>query len=319
MNIYDYFVSKDIANYCKKIGHRFNPLEMAVIVAHSDHKSRGERHMAWRQIIEEYPDMPISGRPGFDARDSLRDSLLDQIAWEEKWIAGFCAPGEDVFFYSSDRGCYSTFEKAWTDMKRRGLTGLDKNGRTYIGRDRFKGSDEFTWVSLNPDGEVAHFGGLYSFEYPCNLFHYNIHLPVPFEMGDLLVLPADLVTLRWGEPFVLADELRWRKPEYASFLSGKTDNLDGYAYRYYYMDRYSGGLGIAQNGIDDYIWRLRYFKGEIKGYDRFLGYLSQHIKDGCDRADWLADMFLKLKTKADYEAVQNMLPYELYPGFWDKD
>jgi hypothetical protein len=319
VDMYDYFVSKDIANYCKKIGHRFNPLEMAVIVAHSDHKSREERHMGWRQIIEEYPDMPIPGRPWFDARDSLRDSLLDQIAWEEKWIADFYTPGEDILYYSSSSGYCFSVEKAWDCIKDRefyksyGDIGIEK-GEMYtfsdkfvVSRNRINGSDDRTWVHLNTNGDVAHFSGLDSLECPCNLFHYHIDLPVPFEMGDLLTLPDDLVMLRGKKPFVLKEELLWRKPEYGGFLSGKTDKWDGRAYLYYSMDGHSGGLKLEQSEKVDDIWRLRYFKGELEGHDRFLGYLSQHIKNGCDRMDWLINTFLKFEKKTDYEDMKHIL------------
>lgn len=29
MDIYNYFPSKDVADYCKKIGYEFNPIELA--------------------------------------------------------------------------------------------------------------------------------------------------------------------------------------------------------------------------------------------------------------------------------------------------
>ena len=45
MNIYDYFHSNDIAEHCKKIGHVFSPLDMAVIIEKSDKPIR-KKHAA---------------------------------------------------------------------------------------------------------------------------------------------------------------------------------------------------------------------------------------------------------------------------------
>ena len=49
MNIYDFFKSPDIAAHCKKIGHEFNSLEMAVIVDISG-KPLKDKFAAWREI-----------------------------------------------------------------------------------------------------------------------------------------------------------------------------------------------------------------------------------------------------------------------------
>lgn len=294
MNIYDYFSSKDIADYCEKTGHSFNPLEMAVIVAHND-RTRKERHMAWRQIIEEYPDMPIPGRSGVSAKDSLHDSLMDEIAWEEKWIENFYTQGDDIV-YLFNENCYSSVEKAWIAINDDMMAGFNRDGTTTIYRDRING-DNRSWVTLDSNGEVVHFGGLYSRECPCNLYYYLIYLPMPFETGDLAALPD-------GTPFVLKD-LLWQKPEYNDFFTGKIDAEPswGTLFHYYSIDGESGRL-CFENGRSDDIWRLRYFEGELCGRDRFLKYLSQYIKNGYDRADWLINAFLKFKTEADCEDMK---------------
>ena len=61
MDIYSFIKSPDVARHCEKIGHKFNPLEMAVIVAQSD-KTVKEKHAAWQQIIANYSDMPMNVR-----------------------------------------------------------------------------------------------------------------------------------------------------------------------------------------------------------------------------------------------------------------
>ena len=98
MNIYSCIPSPDIAAHCEKIGHVFNPLEMAVIVAMCG-KSLKEKHSAWREIISGYPDMPIHKSLNFDAQESLHEYLRGLIAHEEKQIAEFYAPADGAVFH----------------------------------------------------------------------------------------------------------------------------------------------------------------------------------------------------------------------------
>jgi hypothetical protein len=78
MNIYSYLSSPDIAAHCERIGHVFNPLEMAVIVSNSE-KNMKEKHSAWREIITERPDMPIC-----DKADSEESGRLFECPREEE-------------------------------------------------------------------------------------------------------------------------------------------------------------------------------------------------------------------------------------------
>jgi len=105
MNIYSYIISPDIADHCQKIGHVFNSLEMAVIIAISE-KTIKEKHAAWREIIADYPDMPIHDSLNFDARESLHVFLRELITWEEKCITDFYATGDDVVFRPRVRSSY---------------------------------------------------------------------------------------------------------------------------------------------------------------------------------------------------------------------
>lgn len=50
MDIYRFLNSPDIAAHCKKIGHVFEPIEMAVILYHS-HRPFVERMGGHREII----------------------------------------------------------------------------------------------------------------------------------------------------------------------------------------------------------------------------------------------------------------------------
>ena len=70
MNIYSFLESPDIAAHCEKIGHIFNPLEVAIVVKTSG-KSLKEKQTAWHEIISDYPDTPIPKTLHNEAKDSL--------------------------------------------------------------------------------------------------------------------------------------------------------------------------------------------------------------------------------------------------------
>ena len=140
MDIYEYFESKDIAQYCFAAGVTFTPVEMAAIVYRSD-KTVAQKHQAYMQIINEYPDMPlpaISEEDFFiEEKPSLHEFLRTIIADENYAIEDFITPKENYFYYPrllSDQGfkwaftdfmresgVYSTIEKAIADFEKLAL------------------------------------------------------------------------------------------------------------------------------------------------------------------------------------------------------
>ena len=309
MNHYKYLLSPDIAKHCRKVGRRFTTLELAVIVAHNEEMPRKDRHNAWREILAEYPDMPIPKQYGFGNHGSLRDSLLAQIEWEERWLEDFYVPGDNTVYlpsgihddtaYPIDK-CFSSVEKAFEGA-------IDKFHRisfyesVTICKDKIDGSEERSWVKLNLKGEVIHFGGLYG-ESPCNLYGYFIDLPVPFKRGDL-------VTINGKTPIVL-DFPIWESAAYERLVSLITSNeeiteSDWNTYEYHqngsYYEVFENALH-CQTCYPNYIWRLRYFKAaELTGLEKFLGFLSEYIKKDECRLDSLVNTFLRYKIESDCE------------------
>lgn len=99
MNIYDYFKSADVAEHCKSIGHRFNTIEMAWIIDQSD-KTIEEKNLAFRELIESYPDMPFHESVDFRVKTSIHDYLRALIEYREQLVEDF----EDTT--NTSRTCY---------------------------------------------------------------------------------------------------------------------------------------------------------------------------------------------------------------------
>ena len=284
MNIYDYFNSRDIAEHCRKIGHVFSTLDMAVIVANSN-KTIREKHEAYREIIAGCPDMAVSERNCFDAQESLHNYLRELIDWEEKTIAEFYTPGEGVVYqahvryYDScrcDHECYRTipqalaaFNNKWekADWENGKVTSVDIHKITV---DTDTDERYFPYASFNSDGELIYFC-----EYerrPDPLEMIFIHLPLPFEKGDILEA--------WGEIFVLDWLPHWGGfgPKYEDRVSGKAEFSDS-------SDMIGWGLYVGDNGVlygdhtgmyDSY----KYYRGKFTGNERLLHYVSLFMKGG---------------------------------------
>ncbi|MCL2153155.1 MAG: hypothetical protein FWH57_09415 [Oscillospiraceae bacterium] len=322
MNIYEYLTSPDIAAHCEKIGHVFNPLEMAVIVELSN-KPMKEKHVAWREIIADYPDMPIQESVNFKARDSLHNYLLELIAIEEKAIEGFYTQSNDVIyrssffrFYGDNKNfpvgfpeCYLTAQNAISAAQQDLESIIDSVREIYICKDQIKNE---AYSIRDPDHPIGalfdYFGNLLGLEYiPLGLdksfpktsidllSDIFVHIPVPFEKGDLVTMDIDkprvlVWTPQWGGTRHPSEDCLSGHQSYGSYIFAQC----------YYFDN--------DHLILDYIkykpLNLQYFKGELEGQERFLEYLSKYMKAKDDNIDWLINVFSKFKAETEYEKIK---------------
>ena len=120
MNVYDYIYSPDIREHCRKIRHRFTPLEQAAIVCRSELFSLREKQQAYRTLLEECEaEVPC------DEESALRHTSLkthlkrmiseidDVYAWMKKPLSqseafGFVRPWSFKYIHE----LFPTIEKA---------------------------------------------------------------------------------------------------------------------------------------------------------------------------------------------------------------
>ena len=91
MDIYSFLNSKDIAEHCRRLQKTWTPLQMALIISRSD-RSVPDKHRAWRELISDYPDMPVPPLPECEITngfESLHKMLLAQIDYEERGLRSF--------------------------------------------------------------------------------------------------------------------------------------------------------------------------------------------------------------------------------------
>ena len=71
----------------------------------------------------------------------------------------------------------------------------------------------------------------------------------------------------------------------------------------YYIDE----DGNLNSHCHSEFWKLRYFKGELKGQDQFLKYLSQHIKSNSEEFARLLAAFGKFRAEAEHRQMKEFL------------
>jgi hypothetical protein len=297
MDIHD-FMSPDIAEHCKKIGHVFNPLEMAVIVEYSERPFK-EKLAAWQHIIDTCPDIPIrgnahryiGGEPSFDARDSLHDFLGGYIKAQKDRFDDFNGGAGAVWRSEKKKkkgwpddylvGTFSTADLALT-------AALEELKELTDDDDLDKSEDDGEIVSIRikkviidkRDGERASAefdlkGVLIGIDYcqidpPERLDSIFIHIPVPFERGDVVMEGNNGPLLLTALPVWSTGSDDGSYERYLSGEFGDGSDQCGYALQFYPDGHLEHDHPCTH--------RLRYFKGELKGREKFLEEFGKYLK-----------------------------------------
>ena len=106
MNIYEYFNSPDVANHCKKLGHRFSGKELAYMIWQSNHHTLAQKIAAWEELLKIIPDEPL------EDGDSLHHFLACYITRLQQFISEFQAGAEN---------CVYSFETRYANVSDRYL------------------------------------------------------------------------------------------------------------------------------------------------------------------------------------------------------
>ena len=116
MDIFKYFPSKDVADYCKKIGYEFNPIELACLIKGlSLYKSIPieEQNKLFQELTDRYPDMQFHKSVRFSLRNSLHEYLKAFIDWNERALEHFYNPNKDgkkSYYYALDPSLSTNFQ-----------------------------------------------------------------------------------------------------------------------------------------------------------------------------------------------------------------
>ena len=220
MDVYRFLNSKDVAEHLQSLGHEFNAAEAAYVVYHCETATIAEKTAAWQEIIDAMPDCaPVPSGPGCRYA-SIHELLQDVIRLQATRLETFEEHANASFYLS--KGHIPGY--GWHDLGRWAIfTMLDKCLESLRDEQGLDTCDRYRICKLNLDvpGYVSKtfesqlvvnrqlepmsirlnrgvIGGDGS-NADRQLRHGFIDLPVPFEIGDIVLDP----TAENTAPFVL--------------------------------------------------------------------------------------------------------------------
>ena len=297
MNIYEFFNSKDIAEYCQKIDYKFTAIEMSYMIWYSDHHTLAEKHMAWQEIIDTMPDEQFYPSWDMDGH-TLHSFLRTYMRLQNEYIVDFCKTKEgymytyeslnkndDIFhsdgiFYNSYDVCLSAIQKYTIEddpydeleqvkIKRHILYSFpvsfekSKQCEGLIFNKQLKPLD-IEHIDCEKDDERKLIDISYGF------YQMWIAIPTPFNKGDIVTVKH--LNGKY-KPFILEKVPWWRR-------NGNNDNIKE-------NTEYWLNLGVDWSDMDLCAWfqddsgeifwnhkycylDLEYYRGEFKGTENFL-------------------------------------------------
>ena len=295
MDIYSFLNSRDIAEHCRKIQKEWSPPEMALIISNSNRpRSISDKHEAWRDLISDYPDMPVPPVPdcyfsrGFD---SLHEILLSRIAYEERVMQCFMEPAPTAVYrhrvmwsgqWDYSESIYTSFQKAWNDA----VDSWDRDETPEIIVDKIFPNDEgcisicfdydqrvldidsVSWEGIRRDDYMAPGADFFLDDTCC------VDIPTPFQIGDILTIPAKS---KHNDDFIFVvrpidgDE-KERRERYKKWKY--YDNTDANHYWGYSVSD-TGVLGWCDIMGGDC---AEYYRGKYGGAVAILHYVSLYLK-----------------------------------------
>ena len=98
LDIYSFISSNDVATHCRNIGQKWNTLEMAVIIDRCETRAIADKHAAWQELIDYYPDMPAMPNYSKTHFDSIHKVIAKRIEHEQKIIEQFKMPESGAIY-----------------------------------------------------------------------------------------------------------------------------------------------------------------------------------------------------------------------------
>ena len=290
MDIYSFFSSRDIADYCRSIGKTWTSFEMAALVDSSYH-SISDKHTAWKEIITDFPDMPTPKNFYGDSSESLHKVLAEEIADGERLIEIFkeqesgaiygygalSGDSSDMLFDSFD-AALSAAAAYYADDPYVSAIRLTKsfvNEGNKMMSAFFKNDKQLDCVRIAGSYEQYKLAPVDYRNY--YLFAVDLDIPMPFKRGDILTFTKGWDNVDDGVVFVF-DSFDSDNPEWSEWLEQYSN--EGYRS---FAESVRGlaihAPGYLYNYTSVYRENLEYYRGTLEGDQRLLYYVSLHLKD----------------------------------------
>ena len=317
MDTYSCIASPDIAEYCEKIGHTFNPFEMAALIDTS-YRTIAEKHIALRKIIAECPDMELPNMD-CDGSRSLHKRIKDMIEYEEYVLEIFKTPEKNAVYshydlmYHQSLACndvFSDFQTALTDAKEfykydYPEVSIFEINKSFINEKNmgmkalFKNDDSLDCVQMiGSHHQYTQAPDKIGDSY---IFNTYIDIPMPFKRGDILMRENDWYRINRERNIVISvvESIDCKHETAATVTSEellhKTKIINAL-----YVDK-NGDLCYDRNLASSKPYeKLEYYRGELTGRHRILYYFSLYLRGEIHLPEFLSmQQQIKLEHQRD--------------------
>lgn len=341
MNIYDFFNSKDISEYCQKIGYKFTSIETAYIIWLSDHHTLAEKHSAWQEVIDAMPDEDFPENWDFDG-NTLHSFLKIYMRLQNEFINDFLQSNGNYVYtsetlninddtFTSEDIMYSNYESCVSALKKYSIEDDPYNELNkvkivrqplYSNPISFDNAIESECIVydklLNPlcintrQYDVA--DDKKYLNATMGFYEMWVAIPTPFMQGDIVTVKYSYDTIKKKhKPFVL---------ELLPYQRRNHSNNDAKEYEKYYLN-----LGVDWTDMDTCLWLqdndgeiywdhqhcyldLEYYRDELVGKEKFLRAFSSHIQGKISTEDLLRCHSIILRE----EHAKELMTYFGYNG-----
>ena len=317
-SVYDFFNSRDIAKHCRKTEYSFTATEVAYIIRHSNHHTLAQKHVAWQEILDSFPDEELYPAWDFEGH-TLHSFLRTYMRLQNEYITDFCETKAGYIYtystlqryddhYSCDNIFFDSYEACLETLKENELDDdpYDEIAKAKITRHRLYSSyvafddaqeqesvvfdKKLQILDIDPAVEQEDERILLS---PCYGFDDMwVAIPTPFQRGDV-VMDVNVYKERTIKhlPFVLDRIPYWKRTvvngdnceaEIERMLENGADWVDMQELAYFQDSNGEIYRDHAFNYLD-----LEYYCDELLGSEKLLAAVSDVIKGRADIAELL--------------------------------
>lgn len=317
MDIYNLINSKAIRDYCRKIEHQFNILELAVLIYRNKKMSVEEKISAYKELIADYSDMEMIKKYRPQNYDTVKAMIKGEIARIENLVNIMRTDEQDVIYtynyycqniYDNGiiegkyeyRDVYKTLKEVKDLIKQDIKEDEEKEILSFAIRKRtisnVKNKYEIRAEYLLDENRNLKLVNIYDFESELDISMICLNIPTPFQKGDLLVATTDNP---FSAGYILDNLIIWRDNFQEALDRGSYDSSDMQGTAYLVS---SEGKIYFDNVFNYDNWE--YFEGELQGNERILKSISSLIKGQIG-----IDLFLQ---SYDYIKSENRILIDAY-------
>lgn len=339
---YNLVNSEAISEHCRKIKHKFNTEELAVLIYRNKRMNIDEKISAYEELIKNYPDMEVIERINCNHYDSVKamikeeikriKQLKEKLEQEEQdviytynyWcnsVGHIITTGKDEY-----RDVYKTFQEIQKEIDNELKEDEEQEIISFLIRKReFSKDSTYNIVAeykLNEDRKLEMVNIQDMKNDWLDIQGICLNIPTPFQKGDLLMATSQTpfaggYVLNYEKfPFVLDHLITWNDKFQDRLRKGNFDCSDMQGPGYIINDNHE----ILYDNVFDYdSWE--YFEGNLNGIERLLKAVSSLLKDEIDITlfisayekimqeyhssfDWFTDEGLKLCGFSEKEILE---------------